>query len=128
MQLPDAAFFDPDGDGFDGRDFVLFGSIITLVGIALRWLWRRIRPARRWTAQQIEEYLESVVERVLERVDERTAPIQPGANGGESLPDTAKLTAWCADAICVLAGDDVVLPPRPDIPRTVRTRASDAGD
>lgn len=39
----------------------------------------------------IKRWVESIVSDVNVRVEERTKPIQPGANGGKSLPDAISL-------------------------------------
>lgn len=128
-----AAFFDVGNDGFDVSDAIAIGVATGLIVGALRWVIRRWRSGKRWGASKIEDYVESVVVREIAalrtELRQLTAPIQPGANGGESLPDNTRLTAWCAEAIAVLAGHVGLsvadLPPRPNVRRTARTRSTD---
>lgn len=44
-----------------------------------------------WIVWSIKKWVEGIVAKVNETMEHRTAPIQPGANGGKSLPDAIAL-------------------------------------
>lgn len=68
-------FFDPGGDGWDIEDVAKLLGVIALIGGFLAAL------IRYWTRK-----FASAVEGIVVK---HTAPIQPNANGGKSLPDVA---------------------------------------
>lgn len=75
-----SAFFDPAGNGFD------IGDLLLILGIpaAIVAAWVGVRKAWAATTHWMETSLRSMIRCELE---EYTRPIQPGANGGKSLPD-----------------------------------------
>lgn len=64
-----AAFFDLNDDGVDIYDIGVALGALAILATALGWLWRRLRDELR------------------DLILETTKPIQPGTNGGYSLPD-----------------------------------------
>lgn len=78
-----ASFFDPNGNGWDITDVAaIFGLIIAIAAV---WVLSRkaTRSAATWISTQVRDI-------VRDELETATAPIQPGANGGLSLPDAAK--------------------------------------
>ncbi len=77
-----AGFFDVNNNGIDVTDLaavlgflaLFFGSVVGLF---------------RWTRKQLRQEIKEIVQCEISRA---TAPIQPEANGGLSLPDVAKST------------------------------------
>lgn len=65
--------------------------VIMVTGPFILWV------ARKWVQQEIAKVVHRDVftpakEEILAAIEAATYPIQPGANGGKSLPDVAKLT------------------------------------
>ena len=54
------------------------GAIVFVIAI-----WRIVKRIRKW--------IHSLVDRIVESIKEQTYPIQPHANGGNSLPDTNRM-------------------------------------
>lgn len=44
-----------------------------------------------WIIWSARKWVENITADMIERLEERTNPIQPGANGGKSLPDAITL-------------------------------------
>ena len=77
-----ASFFDVNNNGIDVTDLAaVLGFLALLVGSVIGLF--------RWSRTQLREEISEVVRCEIARA---TAPIQPGANGGLSLPDVAKST------------------------------------
>jgi hypothetical protein len=82
-----AAFFDPNGNGFDITDVsVLLGVFVVVWGAvwsAIRWNGKRVAAARARERADMER-------RLAEQIKEATRPIQPDANGGFALADVVR--------------------------------------
>lgn len=76
-------FFDPGNNGFDlddvGRILAVLSPVVIASVFILRW-YRKKRIMRQRAMEQ----------RIQAAIVEATRPIQPGANGGASLPDLHK--------------------------------------
>ena len=59
---------------------ILEGIILILIG----WFFV-------WVGKSIKQWVEGIAAGMTKTVEARTAPIQPGANGGSSLPDAIDL-------------------------------------
>lgn len=60
------------------QDIAALIAVISFIGAILAWAFKR------WV-------LDIMTAHIVSKVEERTYPIQPGANGGNSLPDAIKL-------------------------------------
>lgn len=130
------SFFDPGENGFDGTDYLLIGAVLLLSWNGIKWLWRWLgRRLLNKVDDASESYVERIVKREVEelRLEMRAllAPIQPNANGGASLPDNTKLTAWCADVLTIMVEHGVGgvtmadIPPKPDVQHNAHTQSTD---
>lgn len=135
--IPPASFFDPGENGFDGADYALLGTVIVVTWAGVRWIWKWIgRRVLNKVDSASESYVEHIVAREVDKLREEMralmAPIQPDANGGNSLPDNMKLTAWCADVLTIIVQHGLVgvaladIPPKPDVRHNARTRVTDS--
>jgi hypothetical protein len=77
-----ASFFDVNNNGIDVTDLAAVLGFVALFAGTLVGLFR-------WSRKQLREEIREVVQC---EINKATAPIQPGANGGLSLPDVAKST------------------------------------
>lgn len=88
-----ASFFDVNNNGIDITDLAaVLGFLALLVGSVIGLF--------RWSRKQLRDEISEVVRC---EIDKATAPIQPGANGGLSLPDVAKTTRRLEDMMIRLA-------------------------
>ena len=88
-----ASFFDVNNNGIDVTDLAaVLGFLALLVGSVIGLF--------RWSRTQLREEISEVVRHEIAKA---TAPIQPGANGGLSLPDVAKSTRRLEDMMMRLA-------------------------
>lgn len=77
-----AGFFDVNNNGIDVTDLAAVLGFIALFAGTVVGVFR-------WSRKQLREEIREVVQCEISRA---TAPIQPTANGGLSLPDVAKST------------------------------------
>jgi hypothetical protein len=88
-----AGFFDVNNNGIDVTDLAaVLGFLALLVGSVIGLF--------RWSRKQLREEIGEVVRCEISKA---TAPIQPGANGGLSLPDVAKSTRRLEDMMMRIA-------------------------
>ena len=88
-----ASFFDVNDNGLDVTDLAaILGFLALLAGTTVGLF--------RWSRKQLREEISEVVRCEIAKA---TAPIQPGANGGLSLPDVAKTTRRLEDMLMRLA-------------------------
>lgn len=88
-----ASFFDVNNNGIDVTDLAaVLGFLALLVGSVIGLF--------RWSRKQLREEISEVVRC---EIGKATAPIQPTANGGLSLPDVAKSTRRLEDMLMRLA-------------------------
>lgn len=88
-----ASFFDVNNNGIDVTDLAaVLGFLALLVGSVIGLF--------RWSRKQLREEISEVVRCEIAKA---TAPIQPGANGGLSLPDVAKSTRRLEDMMMRIA-------------------------
>lgn len=88
-----ASFFDVNDNGLDVTDLAaILGFLALLAGTTVGLF--------RWSRKQLREEISEVVR---SEISKATAPIQPGANGGLSLPDVAKTTRRLEDMLMRLA-------------------------
>ena len=88
-----ASFFDVNDNGLDVTDLAaILGFLALLAGTTVGLF--------RWSRKQLREEISEVVRCEISKA---TAPIQPGANGGLSLPDVAKTTRRLEDMLMRLA-------------------------
>lgn len=77
-----AGFFDVNNNGIDVTDLAaVLGFLALFVGSVVGLF--------RWSRKQLREEIRDIVQ---DQIGKATAPIQPTANGGLSLPDVAKST------------------------------------
>lgn len=88
-----ASFFDVNGNGLDVTDLAAILGFLTLLIGSVIGLFR-------WSRKQLRDEIREVVRC---EIDKATAPIQPGANGGLSLPDVAKSTRRLEDMMMRIA-------------------------
>ena len=88
-----AGFFDVNNNGIDVTDLAAVLGFLALLAGSVVGLFR-------WSRKQLREEIGEVVR--LE-IGKATAPIQPGANGGLSLPDVAKSTRRLEDMMMRIA-------------------------
>jgi len=74
-----SSFFDTSGNGFDMSD-------VGIIVAAVIPVWLAIWGLGKWIGRLLDHRMAAIAT----RVDDRTAPVQPGANGGLSLPDAAR--------------------------------------
>lgn len=77
-----ASFFDVNDNGLDITDLAAILGFLALLAGSTVGLFR-------WSRKQLREEISEIVRC---EIGKATAPIQPGANGGLSLPDVAKST------------------------------------
>ena len=77
-----AGFFDVNNNGIDVTDLAAVLGFIALFTGTVVGLFR-------WSRRQLREEISEIVKC---EINKATAPIQPTANGGLSLPDVAKST------------------------------------
>lgn len=88
-----ASFFDVNDNGLDVTDLAaILGFLALLAGTTVGLF--------RWSRKQLREEISEVVRCEIAKA---TAPIQPSANGGLSLPDVAKTTRRLEDMLMRLA-------------------------
>jgi hypothetical protein len=88
-----ASFFDVNNNGIDVTDLAaVLGFSALFVGSVIGLF--------RWSRKQLRHEIGEVVRC---EIDKATAPIQPTANGGLSLPDVAKSTRRLEDMMMRLA-------------------------
>jgi hypothetical protein len=88
-----AGFFDVNNNGIDVTDLAaVLGFLALLVGSVIGLF--------RWSRKQLREEISEVVRC---EIGKATAPIQPTANGGLSLPDVAKSTRRLEDMMMRIA-------------------------
>ena len=88
-----ASFFDVNDNGLDVTDLAaILGFLALLAGTTVGLF--------RWSRKQLREEISEVVRCEIAKA---TAPIQPGAHGGLSLPDVAKTTRRLEDMLMRLA-------------------------
>lgn len=88
-----ASFFDVNNNGIDVTDLAaVLGFLALLVGSVVGLF--------RWSRKQLREEIGDVVR---SEISKATAPIQPTANGGLSLPDVAKSTRRLEDMMMRIA-------------------------
>lgn len=88
-----ASFFDVNDNGLDVTDLAaVLGFLALLAGTTVGLF--------RWSRNQLREEISEVVRCEISKA---TAPIQPSANGGLSLPDVAKTTRRLEDMLMRLA-------------------------
>lgn len=88
-----AGFFDVNNNGIDVTDLAaVLGFLALLVGSVIGLF--------RWSRKQLREEISEVVR---SEIGKATAPIQPTANGGLSLPDVAKSTRRLEDMMMRIA-------------------------
>lgn len=88
-----ASFFDVNNNGIDVTDLAAVLGFAALLIASVVGLFR-------WSRKQLREEISQVVRCEISKA---TAPIQPGANGGLSLPDVAKTTRRLEDMLMRLA-------------------------
>ena len=88
-----ASFFDVNNNGIDITDLAAVLGFLALLAGSVVGLFR-------WSRKQLREEISEVVRCEIAKA---TAPIQPGANGGLSLPDVAKATRRLEDMMIRLA-------------------------
>lgn len=88
-----ASFFDVNDNGLDVTDLAAILGFLALLAGSTVGLFR-------WSRKQLREEISEVVRCEISKA---TAPIQPGANGGLSLPDVAKTTRRLEDMLMRLA-------------------------
>jgi hypothetical protein len=88
-----ASFFDVNGNGLDVTDLAAILGFLTLLIGSVIGLFR-------WSRKQLRDEIREVVRC---EIDKATAPIQPTANGGLSLPDVAKSTRRLEDMMMRIA-------------------------
>jgi hypothetical protein len=88
-----ASFFDVNNNGVDITDLAtILGFLALFIGSVVGLF--------RWSRKQLREEISEVVRC---EIDKATAPIQPTANGGLSLPDVAKSTRRLEDMMMRIA-------------------------
>lgn len=88
-----ASFFDVNNNGIDVTDLAaVLGFLALLVGSVIGLF--------RWSRKQLRDEISEVVR---SEIGKATAPIQPTANGGLSLPDVAKSTRRLEDMMMRIA-------------------------
>lgn len=88
-----AGFFDVNNNGIDVTDLAaVLGFLALLVGSVIGLF--------RWSRRQLRDEISEVVRC---EINKATAPIQPTANGGLSLPDVAKSTRRLEDMMMRIA-------------------------
>jgi hypothetical protein len=88
-----ASFFDVNNNGVDITDLAtILGFLALFIGSVVGLF--------RWSRKQLREEISEVVRY---EIDKATAPIQPTANGGLSLPDVAKSTRRLEDMMIRIA-------------------------
>ena len=88
-----ASFFDVNNNGIDVTDLAaVLGFLALLIGSVVGLF--------RWSRKQLRDEISEIVKCEIGRA---TAPIQPTANGGLSLPDVAKSTRRLEDMMMRLA-------------------------
>jgi len=122
-----SAFFDVNDNGWDISDYVVITVAVAATIAGVRVIWQRVRQGKSWSEKQLKKVLEpmirELVDEVITHTDKRTAPIQPEANGGDSLPDNNRMTEWLVEGLVAVAKHVGValadLPPKPQRrPRT----------
>jgi hypothetical protein len=88
-----AGFFDVNNNGIDVTDLAAVLGFLALLAASVVGLFR-------WSRKQLREEISEIVKC---EIDKATAPIQPTANGGLSLPDVAKSTRRLEDMMMRLA-------------------------
>jgi hypothetical protein len=88
-----ASFFDVNGNGLDVTDLAAVLGFLALLAGSVVGLFR-------WSRKQLREEISEIVKC---EIGKATAPIQPTANGGLSLPDVAKSTRRLEDMMMRLA-------------------------
>ncbi len=88
-----ASFFDVNNNGIDITDLAAVLGFLALLAGSVVGLFR-------WSRKQLREEISEVVRCEIAKA---TAPIQPTANGGLSLPDVAKSTRRLEDMMMRLA-------------------------
>lgn len=81
-----ASFFDPNGNGWDITDVAAILGLIIAGGGVFILVRKSAKSIGAWIVCQVREI-------VKDELALATAPIQPTANGGLSLPDVAKTSA-----------------------------------
>jgi hypothetical protein len=88
-----ASFFDVNNNGIDITDLAAVLGFLALLAGSVVGLFR-------WSRKQLREEISEVVRC---EIGKATAPIQPTANGGLSLPDVAKSTRRLEDMMMRIA-------------------------
>jgi len=88
-----ASFFDVNNNGIDITDLAAVLGFLALLAGSVIGLFR-------WSRKQLRDEISEIVKC---EIDKATAPIQPTANGGLSLPDVAKSTRRLEDMMMRIA-------------------------
>ena len=88
-----AGFFDVNNNGIDVTDLAAVLGFLALLAGSVVGLFR-------WSRKQLREEISEIVKC---EIGKATAPIQPTANGGLSLPDVAKSTRRLEDMMMRIA-------------------------
>ena len=88
-----ASFFDVNNTGIDVTDLAAVLGFLALLAGSVVGLFR-------WSRRQLREEISEIVKC---EIGKATAPIQPTANGGLSLPDVAKSTRRLEDMMMRIA-------------------------
>lgn len=88
-----ASFFDVNNNGIDVTDLAAVLGFLALLAGSVVGLFR-------WSRKQLRDEISEIVKC---EIGKATAPIQPTANGGLSLPDVAKSTRRLEDMMMRIA-------------------------